>query len=1065
MPANLPTPTSRNNVPAINTNIAHDFDISAAPSTSPSSPLEPLRIPRTDISPTSPTARTQSTVHKVDPTNRARTESRKLLAHVLDQLHRRTLPPGIFDAFNYSEVQRPENNLGLLLRSVKGVVSPKKLRQDDKHQAPTGVGEDDSDEEGERKFSTDATYDLMLQLKDLLRVSMDRNWHILDDNPTDHQNDEYHKSNEKSGISPFRRARNSLQPGIQRSRSLSPSNSDRRRMRTPDLLSSCVSILASVVLEDCRYQIAFPRPSCPPNALQALTLDVAQFLLHTHCHDPIVISKIGFAMIPAFSTFRREMHGRLLTFFETTVIRGVLEDLEQIQGIRDLVPSANYFEKSLTSAASSVVAIHIDEVQEVPHRDPGLPRWKPWSLSQDSALKLQSTYAASQSLTLYSLSSLVSPLFATILEFVDFKPDARMDVLHRFSRLLRLIVETKLDAYSDLLQVVGYHTHKARRAALALLCTLWPKAVGHIGISRPFEDFYTAEDTRSFSLRDPNEHQFVPWRFPTLSSQSSSPELSGFSPQWDKFHHSCIEFYRDILRLSYSDLEMLNYEEISVIHSTLWIQAQIITSGIALGSIVVTRNGTTSNSARKQTTEDFELHHFIKWCEDLLASNKQQCSNAMDDYIEGNSLTPSEHFMMFDWTTLMYIRSILRSPYIEHQIPRGSSSDLLSVSHPGASIISSFETSSSFEVVPLSHMRNSLGHVLNIYSDVIARLLLSYLHHLGLFERTDRESLLFNGDDVTKVYCSFPLPFSLDLSPTVEVLVAAVEGCLQDLDLSVTEAGFLLLVKRLWPNGLVSDYALQRLTRCILSWVLAEDDHLATILRDYLAKGRPLPGVRTPQDSVLWPSSDRSRPLPSNLNNNGGDYLATRRALLSRYAKPWLLALHDLNPVAYASFVYDACLDVDFASNPVDYVKVEFATSKFKSFHSLPRVFPREGDGTNTNSHSEQADLPVDPWQVITRMAEEGSQGLGRSLQWLCLFAHSGVDIPLTIFETFSVLVMRFDTLSLTNSLLLAKAVMVSTWLKPKGRQEIQSLISQLHERLDLQITSALKSKEPDEDL
>lgn len=138
-----------------------------------------------------------------------------------------------------------------------------------------------------------------------------------------------------------------------------------------------------------------------------------------------------------------------------------------------------------------------------------------------------------------------------------------------------------------------------------------------------------------------------------------------------------------------------------------------------------------------------------------------------------------------------------------------------------------------------------------------------------------------------------------------------------------------------------------------------------------------------------------------------------------------------------------------------------------QSFHSLSKLFSRERDNTSTSTHSEQADLslaraPVDPWQMVTRVAGEGKQGLCRSLQWLCLFARSGVDIPMTLFETFSTLFKRFD-ISLADSLLLSEAVMISTWLKPQGRQDLQNLISQLHERLDLQITSALKGKEPDE--
>ncbi|KAG6866937.1 hypothetical protein C0991_003853 [Blastosporella zonata] len=980
---NLSTPTPRSRVPAIDTNIAQDFSSSLASPTTPSHNEVPsLRIsvsPRTDIPAMSPSTPRTQPHHKINSTNRARTESRKLLAHVLDQLERRALPLGIFDAYDRTEDQGSENNLGALLQSVKGAVNPKKAKLEVRRPSPAGMGEDVSDEGEEHEYSTDATYGLMLQLKELLRVSVDQDWHILDDNPSDQPN-EYYEASGKPGISPFRRSRNSLQPGGQRNRSRSPSI-DGKRTRTPELLSSCISILASVVLEDCRFQIASPRPSCPPNALQALILDVAQFLLHTHRHDPNITSKIGFAMIPAFSTFRPEMHGRLLTFFETAVIRGVLEDLGQIQGVSDITSNANDFASEstavvtyhsakrnkivaepLNSAGSSVVAIHIDPVQDLtPHFESEYSQWKPWSISPDKAQKLRSTYAPSQSLTVYLLSSLIAPMLATILEFVDLepKPDARTDVLHRFRRLLRLIVEIKPDAYSDVLQVVGYHTHQARRTALAILCAVWPKAVGHIAVSRPFVDLYAPDQTGS-SPYIPTEHQFIPWRFSSQLASPSSPRTfrhdcrscsqpiygfglmctlctcivhfdcydhpegskllqyplasdSGvqrmavyrFSPvqiglpksaklfihkhghafrpanlftlclcivcrqplwgcssqglncsscmlfahtdcltsstpdnptcssrilnsnyfniEWDQLRKTCMEYYSEIFRLSYNELRMLSFEEISVIHSTMWTQAQIISSGIALGSVVVARNGANTDHSGKLKMEEFELHRVIRWCEDLLYADHQHLSNAMDDYMEANSLARSEHFMMFDWTNLMYIRSIIRSPYTEEHIPHGSSTNLLSVSQPLPFPVSASDaTSSPFDVVPLSHLRDALGHGLNIHSDVVARLLLSHLHHLGLFQRVDHSPVLFSGDNITDVYCSFPLPFGLDLSPTVEALVAAVEGCLQDLDLSVTEVGLLLLVRRLWPNGLTSDYALQRLTRCVLLWILAE---------------------------------------------------------------------------------------------------------------------------------------------------------------------------------------------------------------------------------------------------
>lgn len=100
----------------------------------------------------------------------------------------------------------------------------------------------------------------------------------------------------------------------------------------PELLSLCISVLGSIVAEDCRYRVFLPRPSRPPHTLQVLTLKFAQFLAHTHRNDPRAISQIAFAMIPAFSTFEPQMHPRLLAFFESSIIQAVLISLKQLQG-------------------------------------------------------------------------------------------------------------------------------------------------------------------------------------------------------------------------------------------------------------------------------------------------------------------------------------------------------------------------------------------------------------------------------------------------------------------------------------------------------------------------------------------------------------------------------------------------------------------------------------------------------------------------------------------------------------------------------------------------------------
>lgn len=137
-------------------------------------------------------------------------------------------------------------------------------------------------------------------------------------------------ANPKSSSSTLRRPGNSFRSGGKRSRSLLEIKDD---VHVPELLSLCVSILASVITEDCRYKIAMPRPSRPPNALQILILNIAQFLIHVHRHDPRVVSRIAFAMIPAFYTFPPQMRIRLLYFFETSIVRLVLQDPGRLQGL------------------------------------------------------------------------------------------------------------------------------------------------------------------------------------------------------------------------------------------------------------------------------------------------------------------------------------------------------------------------------------------------------------------------------------------------------------------------------------------------------------------------------------------------------------------------------------------------------------------------------------------------------------------------------------------------------------------------------------------------------------
>jgi hypothetical protein len=93
------------------------------------------------------------------------------------------MPPPVFDAFSGVEVESSDTNLGALVETVKDAVKARGKRRERKSHVSESipVAEDDLDDDGDWIFSTDATYDLMLQLKDVLIMSIAQGWHIFDD--------------------------------------------------------------------------------------------------------------------------------------------------------------------------------------------------------------------------------------------------------------------------------------------------------------------------------------------------------------------------------------------------------------------------------------------------------------------------------------------------------------------------------------------------------------------------------------------------------------------------------------------------------------------------------------------------------------------------------------------------------------------------------------------------------------------------------------------------------------------------------------------------------------------
>ena len=272
---------------------------------------------------------------------------------------------------------------------------------------------------------------------------------------------------------------------------------------------------------------------------------------------------------------------------------------------------------------------------------------------------------------------------------------------------------------------------------------------------------------------------------------------------WENLRNSCLAHFSPVLRLTRDQLNGCSREEISIYHTVFRTQLQFLTSGIAMGSIIITENRTDALYNPSQELAEFELSQFTSWCDQLLSSTKLPCSPLTQQFLQDIVVRKIDDSLMHEWSYLEYMSSNLKM-----SLPQGQDS---------------------YECISLSHMRDILRTDFFIQSDDAARFILDHLYYLSFFDRVDRGLRPFSDLSRKEVKCIFPLPFGLDISTNVEFLVSSVEACLTDLDLSSNEFGFLLLTRRLWPNHLASEYGLRRLAGRVLSWILKEVSHFSAL--------------------------------------------------------------------------------------------------------------------------------------------------------------------------------------------------------------------------------------------
>ncbi|KAF8478567.1 hypothetical protein DFH94DRAFT_633058 [Russula ochroleuca] len=1125
--------------------------------------------------------------------SKARDESQKLLAHVLEQLRHRPKCPPSYTSQSYAAP---------VAKSI--IARPSALRTTSEFQTLNSENEDTS----ERAFSPDLAFDLMNRLRDVLIISLSHGWQIF--------GERWERLSQRGGeldgtvpSSPFRRRRRIASFDARR---LSSS-----KIESTELLSQCISVLQSIVSEDCRFPLTPPRPTRPPNSLQAISLDIALLLVHMHAESHAVISQVGFALLPAFVSFKAEMHPRLLLFFEG-ILRGMLHEERRLRGLAN----GEHFAVIQADGSPPTVSIQVEPYEDA-HTDLGDDTQSWTSRSPYSGRSVPSQSASGRSLSSYRLLSLVSPLLAVISDAIVFSKASTFTV-HRLGHMFDMIVDLRPDASLNVLETIAYHTPKARSTALSILYSYWPHALGHCFITRPFESL---ANTDASLPHHPHAHQFVLWRFteptvpslfdgsilrecrsclkqivgvglfcplcicavhfdcydypdgnlltqypieldsstqkvavhrfchvqpPTSGHKSTVQHILGHTfrvvnmftlsicficklPLWgchsqgfkcDNCNHfvhvqctaepavpQCLtapltsahtiisphslrnsfdNHFKGLLELNPDSIR--HHEDNLICSDILWVQLQILNNGLALGSIFIEGGEEASKSF------SMELQFLLDRFRGALLSQIPVLSDMLSGFDE-ECHSPLRETLLFDWPTLVFLTTSIKFADEAPQRYAGDLRDPFLDTQPD-NIMSQPHY---YDAIPLGLIRDNLATNFQIYLDIAAETLLGQLYHVGLIELpeirlVETKHLLQYKESL----CLFALPLSLDLSANVETLMTAIEACLSDIDLSVNEAGFLLLVRRVWPTKMSTDYALRRLMKSVLVWILAEDERLAVILRDYVPLERSLPGVRTSSMRQPWPSSTKKPPFASS-SNNGGDYVAHRRSLLRSYAAAWLLALHDLDARFYGETCFELVLEI--AGEPPAAEASEVATSSLSSalklskvdlslrhitrlcqafvvfttfedlfvpwlkstltrplnkpIPSLQRLLNRDSNLNQSSSSpiDVSASLPdgfdttaIDPWGVLLRIASRDEEGLRQCLQWLNIFALSAVDIPESVFQRFKTLTDRLK-FSAAETYPLIHATFLCVWIRSLGRQELLGMISSVHLRLSADVS------------
>lgn len=257
-----------------------------------------------------------------------------------------------------------------------------------------------------------------------------------------------------------------------------------------------------------------------------------------------------------------------------------------------------------------------------------------------------------------------------------------------------------------------------------------------------------------------------------------------------------------------SNTDLRSFDEIAILYGTLWTQQKILENGVSGATIIIT-----FVDKAQSRSDPLGLRQYIKLYETFLVGDPSRLSAAAADFAHvHNTQRPLGQGYLFSRQYLTFCSALLQSP--PAQADNGASLD------PFATITDvRIKDSPSFD---LADLKDRLAHDLAINDDHLAQVLVNQLDALGLCV-VDRQSEINASSPASRqARIAFPVPFLMNASPSVELLVTAIEALLEDLDLSMNEQGLRLAQTHAWPSLLCARYSLERVGVAIVSWATHE---------------------------------------------------------------------------------------------------------------------------------------------------------------------------------------------------------------------------------------------------